>query len=146
MFERVLIVCTGNICRSPLAEGLLRRELAGRPIEVSSAGTSALVGWPADPMSVAVAAEHGLDISAHRARQASAALLGAHDLILTLDATHSRWLQQRHPQLRGRVHKLLKWQDDADVEDPFQRPRAAFDKAWSDCEQGVADWVQRLLA
>lgn len=144
MFDRILVVCTGNICRSPLAEALLRRELAGRGIEVASAGTSAMVGWPADVMSVAVAADHGLDISAHRAQQASTALLAASDLILTLDGGHSQWLQQRHPQLRGRVHKLLKWREDADVEDPFQRPRAAFEKAWADCELGVADWVKRL--
>jgi len=65
----ILTLCIGNICRSPLAQGLLAQQLPGHT--VWSAGLGALVGEPADPMSVQIAAEHGLDISAHRAQQVS---------------------------------------------------------------------------
>lgn len=144
MFQRILVVCTGNICRSPLAEVLLQERLRPQGIEVRSAGTGALIGYPADPLSLAVARDAGFDLSAHRAQQATRELLSAQDLVLTLDRGHSDWINARHPQLRGRVHKLLKWRDDADVADPYQLPREAFDTAWAAIEQGVADWLPRL--
>lgn len=144
MFQRILVVCTGNICRSPLAEILLQDRLRAAGVEVRSAGTGALVGYPADPLSVEVARDAGFDLSGHRAQQATLELLSAQDLVLTLDRGHSDWINTRHPQLRGRVHKLLKWQDDADVADPYQLPRAAFDQAWLAIERGVADWLPRL--
>ncbi|TJY56771.1 low molecular weight phosphotyrosine protein phosphatase [Sinimarinibacterium sp. CAU 1509] len=144
MLSRILIVCTGNICRSPMAEALMRARVKDRAEQVQSAGTGALVGHPADPDAVAVAAEHGLDLSAHRAQQASAPLLAAMDLILTLDQSHSDWLNRQYPQLRGRVHKLLKWQNNADIMDPYRQPRAAFVRAFEEIELGVEDWLARL--
>lgn len=144
MFSRILVVCTGNICRSPLGEVLLRRRLRRRTVEVQSAGTGAMVGWPADPLSVQVAQAHGLDLSAHRAQQATPQLLAASDLILTLDGTHSAWLHRNFPQLRGRVHKVLKWQENRDIADPYGEPLEAFEKAWDDIELGVEDWLKRI--
>ncbi len=144
MFNRIIVVCTGNICRSPIGEALLRERLQGRVEEVSSAGTGALVGYPADPMAVEVAAEHGLDLSAHRARQATLPLLSQMDLILTMDQSHNDWLNRQYPQLRGRVYKFLKWREDDDVADPYRRPREAFEAAYADIEQGVEDWLKRL--
>lgn len=144
MFNRIIVVCTGNICRSPIGEALLRERLRGRVEDVSSAGTGALVGYPADPMAVEVAAEHGLDLSAHRARQATLPLLSQMDLILTMDQSHNDWLNHQYPQLRGRVYKLLKWRQDDDVADPYRRPREAFEAAYADIEEGVEDWLKRL--
>lgn len=144
VFNHILVVCTGNICRSPMAEALLRARLGRRVRQVASAGTGALVGFPADPLAVEVAAEHGLDLSAHRARQVALPLLSSAELILTLDQSHSDWLNRHYPQLRGRVHKLLRWRGNADVQDPYQRPRAAFVQAFADIEAGVEDWLQRL--
>jgi protein-tyrosine phosphatase len=144
MFSKILVVCTGNICRSPLGEGLLRQRLRRRSVEVRSAGTGAMVGWPADPLSVEVAQAHGLDLSAHRAQQATQALLTGSDLILTLDQTHSAWLNRNFPELRGRVHKLLKWRENRDVADPYRLPLEAFEQAWNDIELGVEDWLQKI--
>ena len=66
------------------------------------------------------------------------------ELILALDQTHLDWINARYPQLRCRVHKLLRWRGDADVADPYRRPLAAFEQACSDIEQGVDDWIRRL--
>lgn len=144
MFNRIIVVCTGNICRSPMAEALLRARLGARVEQVASAGTGALVGYPADPMAIDVAGEYGLDLTAHRAQQATLPLLSSMDLVLTLDQTHNDWLNRQYPQLRGRVHKVLKWRENADVEDPYRRPREAFVQAFEAIEAGVEDWLGRL--
>ncbi|MEQ1439447.1 low molecular weight protein-tyrosine-phosphatase [Fontimonas sp. SYSU GA230001] len=144
MFNRIIVICTGNICRSPMAEALLRARLGARVQVVASAGTGALVGYPADPLAVEVAAEHGLDLAAHRAQQATLPLLASMDLVLTLDQTHSDWLNRLYPQLRGRVHKILRWRGNADVADPYRQPRAAFERAFDDIEAGVEDWLGKL--
>jgi protein-tyrosine phosphatase len=143
VIKSILIVCSGNICRSPIAEALLRHRLDGRT-PVASAGITALVGHPADPIAVELCREAGLDITGHRAQQATAPLLNDHDLILTLSQDHSDWIHRFHPQLRGRTHKLLRWRDNEDVIDPYRQPRAVFERAYEDIDAGVADWVSRL--
>src|SRR3546814_8777395 len=100
-----------------MAECLLKARLKARKLDSCSAGTGALIGFPADPLAIEVAADHGLDISTHRAQQATLPLLSAMDLVLTLDQGHSDWINGKYPQLRGRVHKILKWREDADVAD-----------------------------
>ncbi|NKF22827.1 low molecular weight protein-tyrosine-phosphatase [Solimonas marina] len=144
MFNRIIVVCTGNICRSPIGEGLLKARLKDRNLEICSAGTGALIGHPADPLAVEVAADHGLDISMHRAQQATQPLLSSMDLILTLDNGHSDWINARYPQLRGRVHKIMKWNENADVADPYRQPKAAFEQAWTDIETGIDAWLQKI--
>jgi protein-tyrosine phosphatase len=144
MFRSILLVCTGNICRSPIAEELLRSALGNTTIRIGSAGTGALVGAPADPMAQLVAREHGYDISAHRARQADQQLLNTSDLILTLDQTHTDWIRSRMPHLLGRTHKLGRWQQNLDVADPYRRPREAFDVAFDEIRAYTEDWLKRI--
>lgn len=102
---KILMVCLGNICRSPLAEGLLRREIdrAGLDWEVSSGGTAGYhVGNPPDPRSIAVAAAHGLDISAQRSHQVTRADLEAYDLVFGMDRQNVADLKQlARTQVRG---------------------------------------------
>ena len=143
MFKKIIVVCTGNICRSPMAEEMLKTRLP-RDREVSSAGVGAMVGEPATAEAIAVMKAHGYDITAHRARQATLPLLGHCDLILTLDQTHSDWINKRYPQLRGRVHKLLKWHDNLDVEDPYGMPQSFFEQTYAEMDMGIADWLKRL--
>ena len=88
---RVILVCTGNTCRSPLAEALLRKALAARGangIEVASAGTGAWEGAPASEAAYLVGLEHGLDLSGHRARLITGELIRSADLILTMARHH----------------------------------------------------------
>jgi len=85
---KILAVCLGNICRSPLAEALLRREAEVRGLdwEIASAGTANYhTGSPPDPRSVAVALEHGLDITDQRSRHVTAEDLNYYDLVLGMD-------------------------------------------------------------
>jgi protein-tyrosine-phosphatase len=90
----ILIVCSGNTCRSPLASVILRDKLSRAPgleaIDVSSAGVSAWDGAPASEGSFLVAMERGLDLSAHRARLLTAEIVRRADLVLTMGVVHAR--------------------------------------------------------
>src|SRR5438034_1009041 len=122
--KRILLVCTGNICRSPLAAALLERALVERGIEglaVASAGTGAWDGAPVSEGAYLVGLERGLDLSGHRARLLTRELVDGADLILTM-ARHHR---ARVDELGGEGHVFVLGEyagregDDAEVSDPF---------------------------
>lgn len=145
MFQRVLIVCTGNICRSPMAEALLRARLAGSGgVHVSSAGIAALTGHLAHPTVQDLLTPRGIDISAHRARQVDRVMLSASDLILVADAGHEAWLRQRFPGTRDRLHRIGERRN-IDVPDPFGRPPLAYREALALLDACVEDWLPVLL-
>lgn len=143
VISSIIVVCTGNICRSPMGEGLLKANIkpGGR---VVSAGIAALVGAPADPLAVDLMRENGLDITAHRAQQLTRQLLSEADLVLTLDRHHSEWINTRYPEYRGKVHKMLRWRENACIPDPYRQPRQAFEAAYDMIAAGAADWLRRL--
>jgi protein-tyrosine phosphatase len=146
MIRRVLVVCVGNICRSPMAEALLRRELRGQNgYTVHSAGLGALVGHPASEYSVELMAEIGEDISGHRARQIHPDMVSAADLVLVMEAGHKRAIDDADPTARGKVYRLGEWQD-KDIDDPYRKPKAAYEEALIGIQAGVASWVERIRA
>lgn len=121
---RVLVVCTGNVCRSPMAAAILRRRLAERGaagIEVSSAGTAPWDGAPASEGSYLISLEHGLDLSDHRARPLTTDLVDGADLVLGMSPPHV----ERAVQMggAGKAHLLGAYagepEDAAEVADPF---------------------------
>ncbi|MBW9106777.1 low molecular weight protein-tyrosine-phosphatase [Paraburkholderia phenoliruptrix] len=143
MIRSMLVVCVGNICRSPMAEYLLRRELEG--IAVTSAGLDALAGYAADPAAVQVCAENGLDITQHRARQLNAALVSASDLILTMEDAHRQEIMRRHPSARGKVFRIGDAHD-FDVPDPYRKPLSHFYGVYELIARGAASWTSRIKA
>ena len=144
MIRRILVVCVGNICRSPMAEALLRRELRGQDgFTVESAGLGALVGHEASEHSVALMEELGLDISGHRARQIHPDMVAESDLVLVMEAGHRRAIDDADPTARGKVHRLGEWQD-VDIDDPYRQERSAYEDALRDIQAGVASWVEKI--
>ena len=139
--QHILTLCIGNICRSPLAQVLLARELPD--CNIWSAGLSALVGSPADPASVQIAQEHQLDLSAHRAQQVTHVMCQQAELILVMEQAHKNWLEQLYPSVRGKVFRLGQY-GQFDIADPYRQPREAFDTAYQGIAQGVADWLTRI--
>jgi protein-tyrosine phosphatase len=145
--QNVMTVCIGNICRSPVAEGLLAQALP--QCKVWSSGLHAVVGAPAEPTAQALVLEAGVDISAHRAQQVQAWMCTQADLILVMEASHQRELAQRFPLARGKIRLLGEFGTENastpyDIADPYQQPRAAFEAAHSGIAQGVAQWARRI--
>lgn len=145
MFNNILVICIGNICRSPTAEYLLKKKLADKSgVSVSSAGLGALVGKPADDMALSIMQEHGIDASAHRARQVTEDMLTAADLVLTMELKHLDYLYHMAPQIRGRAFLLGKWLDDQPIPDPYRQQRPAFEYAWKLIDKSVDAWLKYL--
>lgn len=95
---RVLVVCTGNVCRSPYIERVLAHELAGTGISVTSAGTGALVGAPIDPDSVSRLRAAGVDADGFAARQVTRELVAGADLIIGATREHLSAVVPLHPR------------------------------------------------
>jgi protein-tyrosine phosphatase len=143
--NNILTVCVGNICRSPVAEALLKVRLPGRTIW--SAGLHAVVGHPAEDMASLIAKDHGLDLSAHRGQQITGWMCTQAELILVMEFKHRLELERLYPLARGKIRRLGEFGREApfDIQDPYTQPRAAFEVAHADITLGVDEWVQRIL-
>ncbi|MDR1760663.1 MAG: low molecular weight phosphotyrosine protein phosphatase [Fibrobacter sp.] len=140
--KNILVLCTGNICRSPTAEYLLREEL-GDGYTVKSAGLGALVDSPADPMAVAVAARHGIDLSSHRAAQVTMDMLKWADLVLVMEAGQKSELLNKYPWLDGKIFRYGE-PEKVDVPDPYRRPESAFVMSWNFIKKLTPYWVKKI--
>ncbi|WP_243038979.1 low molecular weight protein-tyrosine-phosphatase [Dyella sedimenti] len=144
MFKRILIVCVGNICRSPTAECLFRHYLSGSGARIESAGLGALVGKPMDATALAVLRDHGVDGSAHRARQATSGLLREADLVLAMEREHVAQLMRMAPEASGKVMLLDRWGAGQDIPDPYRQQREAFDHVYELIDRAVRGWLPYL--
>jgi len=144
VFKSVLIVCVGNICRSPMAEYLLKANVEQRSpgIDVASAGLGALVGHGADKHALSLMDERGIDMHLHRARQLTVEMINVYELILVMENGHVRAINDMAPQSRGRVHLLGKWNGNEEITDPYRQSRAHFEAALSAIERGVTSWIK----
>lgn len=148
---RILFVCLGNICRSPLAEGVMRATAidAAFPVEIDSAGTGDWhIGKKPDPRAIAVAARHGIDISAQRARQIRMSDFGYYDRMVALDASVLRDLRGLAPADGTALLELLldhvPHRRGDDVADPYFGDDTAFEAALSDIRLGINGLLRSL--
>ena len=142
MFKNVMMVCIGNICRSPIAEALLKHQQP--QLKVFSSGLGALVGRPADPKSVALMKAKNIELNNHCAQQINTVLVSASDLILVMEQKHVDAIQAKFPEARGKVHLIGKWIGNQEVPDPYKKDEKAFSLAASLIESGLDAWQKKL--
>ncbi|MEM9943523.1 MAG: L-threonylcarbamoyladenylate synthase [Planctomycetota bacterium] len=148
-----LIVCTGNTCRSPMGEGLLRQRLAeklgidtdelkSRGFNVLSAGIAAVPGAPASPQAVDVMKRIGVDISDHQSQPITGQLAQFADLILTMTNGHRQALISHWPMLEPRTRLVRR--DGADVSDPIGGSVELYDATAKQIDENLISWIEDL--
>ncbi len=164
---RVMTVCTGNICRSPMAEVVLRDRLeraglADRVVVDSSGISDEEDGNPVDRRAASVLREHGYEVPRHRAHRITPDELGQRDLLLAMTSRHARWLRTQAPdeEAAGRVRMYRSFdpaapdldavadESDLDIEDPWYGDRHDFERTLEQVEaaaDAIVEHVRGLL-
>lgn len=142
MFNRILVVCTGNICRSPIGERYLRNKLPLKAID--SAGVGALVDYPADKSAIITAEKHGVSLEGHKGKQFSSSMARQYDLILVMEREHLEQVRKIAPEASGKTMLLGHWESQKEIPDPYKKSQEAFDLVYQLIEQSCDSWVEKL--
>ncbi|MEO8496689.1 MAG: L-threonylcarbamoyladenylate synthase [Planctomycetota bacterium] len=149
----IVFVCTGNTCRSPMAEALMRRriadrlkcssdELEDRNVMIMSAGISASAGGRASPESVQVMQDRGIDINLHESQPLGERLVRFADLILTMTRGHREAIVAQWPDAAPRTKLVCR--DHADVSDPFGGPIDGYRRSADQIEAQLDAWIEEI--
>ncbi|RAH38208.1 low molecular weight protein-tyrosine-phosphatase [Halomonas sp. SL1] len=145
MFQHLLVVCTGNICRSPVGEAMLKARLPGRHIE--SAGLGALVGQGVETTAKELAEADGLSVEAHQARQITQEMLQRADLILVMSEGQRRAIGEMAPATLGKTMLIGRWLDGGkglEIPDPYRKSREAFEHVHQMLKDATEAWVAKV--
>lgn len=142
MVNAILVVCTGNICRSPTGERLLRRAFPHKKID--SAGLAALTGQGAERHASAVAEQHGLSLAGHRAQQFTRELAKEYELILVMDRQQLQVISQMAPEVSGKTLLFGHWLGAVEIVDPYRQSPAVFESVYQLMSRATATWVPKL--
>lgn len=145
-FSRLLIVCTGNICRSPVAEALLRARLPR--LDLESAGLDALVGQGVEPLARVLAEGEGLDVSRHQARQITQEMIQQADLVLVMSEGQRLAVAKLVPAAIGKTLLFGRWLGEGgkgeEIADPYRKSREAFEHVHRRLVRAADAWQSKL--
>ena len=151
--KKILFVCTGNSCRSVMAEGLFRQLTENRPGEFSvmSAGISALDGYPASDETVRVMQEAGVDVTGHASQRLKPEMVRAADKIFVMEDLHREWVARLVPEAQPKIHLLTEYsQGDeqmgkaTDIPDPIRMSAGFYDNVLGVIRHCVENIVRSL--
>ena len=144
MYHNILIVCLGNICRSPTAERIMQKKLPGH--RISSAGIKALAGKDADFQAIKTALKHGVIVAGHTARQLTAQMCEQADLILVMEPCQIDMVADIHPPARSKTILFAQWLPKKTVPDPFNQSSEMFEAVYLQLEEAAQAWARKLNA
>ncbi|WP_227368698.1 low molecular weight protein-tyrosine-phosphatase [Halomonas sp. M20] len=149
MFHSILVVCTANICRSPVGEALFKARLPELRIESAGLAPGAHEGSGAAPFAKEFAAESGLDLEAHRSRRITRDMIDAADLILVMSEGQRRHISELAPAATGKTMLYGRWLPDGGsqgckIPDPYRKSREAFAHVHKLLTQAADAWQTKL--
>lgn len=143
---KLLVICTANICRSPMAAAAMMHQLRERGLrsDVLSAGVHALPDQPAHPLSIAAVAKKGIgDLTTHRSREVSRLLLEHSDLVLCMEERQRSALLALAPRAAGRIRLLGHWYG-IEIDDPVNGTEEGFEECLNTMNDCITQWIDRL--
>ena len=143
MFNSILVVCTGNICRSPIGERILKQLLP--TMQVDSAGTAALIDHNADNSAIKIAKKHGISLEGHKGKQFTAKLARNYDLILAMEKIHINQIEKIAPEARGKTMLFGHWLENRDIPDPYRKSDEAFASVFVLIQRSSQLWEEKLI-
>ena len=142
MFNKILTVCIGNICRSPSAERILQKILPTS--EITSAGIGALIDYDIEKNAAQLLTTNNYHTENHKAKQLNSRTINNAELILVMEKKHQRMLMQKYPSASGKIMLLGKWNNNEEIPDPYCKSSEAFEYAFTQIEKNCQAWAQKL--
>ncbi len=143
MFDKIVVICYANICRSPIGEAILKGLYPEK--NISSAGTKALEGQGANPLSIQIIQEEmGFDLSHHKARQLTHDIACENDLILVMEQSMLSTIVQKYPIAQGRTFLINHFRGGGDVADPYKQPIDKFKHTFFELKDAIDSWKPYL--
>ena len=142
IFKNILVVCLGNICRSPTAERIFQKKL---PLaRISSAGISAMVGHDMDRKSASLLEANGYNSEKHIARKLNAEEVFKADLVLVMEKSHQDFMIKHSPEYSGKIFLLGKWEKNINIHDPYRKSNEMFNYVFNQIEKNCTEWCAKL--